>query len=97
MPMGRAHIEFIRYCVRSKSRRDMKAKPHYAADALRRLRIADDCDRIMQMLSRNWRAEPHEVATMLGWQPPLVLFEGSLTDAAQQWLDARHSDWRGSP
>lgn len=86
--LGSNHAEFVLHCLRAKAARDMKASPLYASDALRRLRLNKECQRIMQMMLENPTASVVDVATMLGWQPPLVSTE-RLDIAAAQWLDAR--------
>jgi hypothetical protein len=89
--MGSAHISFLQYCVRSKIARDLKASGVHAERALHRLRIARDCERILGMLARHRDPEPHEVASMLGWRPPLVLLDAGLNAEAQAWLDSRYA------
>jgi DNA-directed RNA polymerase specialized sigma subunit len=87
--MGAAHITFLSHCVRAKMARDLRAKGPHAEQALRRIAIARDCEKILSMLSRCRTPEPHEVAAQLGWRPPLVLLDAGLNDAAREWLDAR--------
>jgi len=89
--IGNAHIAFLQHCVRSKIARDLKASGAHAERALQRLRVARDCERILGLLARDRAPEPHQVASMLGWKPPLVLLDVGLNAEAQAWLDARHS------
>ena len=86
--LGSNHLEFVLHCLRAKAARDMKSSPLYASDALRRLRLNNECQRIMQMMLENPTATVVDVAQMLGWQPPLVSTE-RLDLAAAQWLDTR--------
>jgi hypothetical protein len=92
MSFGKAHLRHIQHCLRSKANKDLKANDQYAATALRRLRLGRECERIMSMIEeRGHLLEPHEVATALGWTPPLIALE-PLNIIAQRWLDQRHSE-----
>jgi len=92
MCFGKAHLRHISHCLRSKANKDLKANDQYAATALRRLRLGRECERILAMIEeRGHLLEPHEVATALGWEPPMILL-GSLNHHAQQWLDQRYPE-----
>lgn len=87
--IGAQHISFLSHCVRAKVGRDLRVKGDHAEQALRRIALARDCERILGVLERDRSPEAHQVAKALGWQPPLVLLDAGLNSAAQEWLDSR--------
>lgn len=66
----------------------MKTSPQYATDAMRRLRVNNECQRIMTLMLERPESNIVDVAVMLGWNPPPVV-EGDLSLAAGNWLDQR--------
>lgn len=86
--LGNNHAEFVLHCLRAKAARDMKSSPMYASDALRRLRLNNECQRIVTLILEKPNASVIDVACMLGWEAPLVCSQ-PLEIAAAQWLDKR--------
>lgn len=86
--LGNNHLEFVLHCLRAKAARDMKSSPLYASDALRRLRLNNECQRIMQLMLEKPQSTVIDVAQMLGWEVPLVTTQPLELQAAK-WLDQR--------
>lgn len=86
--IGRNHLLFIVHCLRAKAARDSKTNATYRSDALRRLRMNIECQRVCQLILDDPAVEAVEIALALGWEPPVSTRE-PLKLLACEWLDSR--------
>lgn len=89
--IGKAHLQMLRACLLSRKRRDTKRIEHPLSQE--RLAVIEDCEKILCAFAVRLDIDAIELAQELGWIPEEVVL-GSLRLSAQEWLDARHTDFQ---